>query len=231
MKFIRISYAVKEASSAIGRIIHNVPRTGTFFCAVRMFTGIISHVGTIKEKNATGLAISISPDLSAVLSKSGSIAVNGVCLTIIDHAHDFFSVDLMPETWQKTALGNLTIGDLTNLELPMSASGRFEGHIVQGHVDGTGTITSIKEDGNSKVITFRTDPSLSRFMIEKGSVAVNGISLTIISAGKDFFTVGIIPYTWSHTMLHAVKPGSLVNIEVDILAKYLQKFIAKGSTL
>lgn len=190
-----------------------------------MFTGIITHLGKIKEKGPNGLFIGAPDDLAEQLTKGGSISVNGTCLTITDNTRDAFRVDIMPETWKKTALDNLSTGDLVNLELPCAVSARLEGHIVQGHVDGTGTIQSIVPDTNSHLLTISIDPTLGHLCIEKGSIAVNGISLTIISAGNDFFSVGIIPYTWNHTMIHTTKVGARVNIEIDVLAKYVHRLL------
>ena len=152
-----------------------------------------------------------------------SVAVNGVCLTVIDKRADLFQVEVMPETLKRTALGGLKSGDIVNLELAMKAADRFAGHIVQGHIDGVATVKSIKQKGNSRLFTFEVPKQLGRYIVEKGSVAVNGISLTVIDTNNKTFTVGIIPYTWRHTMLSSAKVGDRVNIEVDILAKYLEK--------
>lgn len=190
-----------------------------------MFTGIISHLGKIKEKRPTGLSIGVPADLAKQLTKGGSISINGTCLTITKMTHDRFDVDVMPETWKKTALDDLNTGDWVNLELPCAISARLEGHIVQGHVDGAGTIRSITPDENSHILTISIDPSLARLCVDKGSIAVNGISLTIISAENDRFSVGIIPYTWKHTMLHTAGASMRVNIEIDVLAKYAHRLL------
>jgi len=153
-----------------------------------------------------------------------SVAVNGVCLTLKNSpSARNFNVDLMPETLKRTSFSNLKRGDLVNLELAMAANARFEGHIVQGHIDGVAKLGSVKKQGNSYLMIFIVPEPLTRYIAEKGSIAVNGISLTVISAKSNQFTVGIIPYTWGHTMLQQLKAGDKVNIEVDILAKYLEK--------
>lgn len=190
-----------------------------------MFTGIITHLGTIKEKTPTQLTVSVPPDLVKQLTKSGSIAVNGACVTITRRTVDGFCADVMPETWKKTALGDLNTGDSVNLELPCAVSARLEGHIVQGHVDGTGTIRSVTPEGNSRILTIGIAPDLARLCVEKGSIAVNGISLAIITVGQDRLTVGIIPYTWEHTMIHTAAENMRVNIEIDVLAKYVRRLL------
>lgn len=190
-----------------------------------MFTGIITHIGNVQEKTATGLTIQVSVDFFMDTNERGSVAVNGVCLTVTGRVKSqrSFSVDIMPETWKRTALGLLATDDPVNLELPLAASGRFEGHIVQGHVDAVATIQSIQPEGNSRMVRFRVPRHLTRYMVEKGSIAVNGISLTIIGVGVDWFTVGIIPYTWTHTILHRTNAGDTVNVEVDVIAKYIER--------
>ena len=151
------------------------------------------------------------------------MAVNGACLTINSKSSKNFNVEVMPETLRRTNLGDLKVRDLVNLELAMRAQDMFAGHIVQGHVDGMATIKSIKMEGNSRIFTFRVDSRLSRYVVEKGSIAVNGISLTVIDVDRNSFTVGIIPVTWKRTMFKYAKVGDSVNIEVDILAKYVEK--------
>lgn len=160
------------------------------------------------------------------LKKGDSVAVDGVCLTVIAKPNfNTFRVEVMPETLKRTVLGTLGIGDLVNLELAISATDRFAGHIVQGHIDGVAAVDNIKKEGNSHILAFKVSDKLSRYIIEKGSVAINGISLTVIEVKDTRFTVGIIPYTWTHTMLSSAKVGDRVNIEVDILGKYLEKLI------
>ncbi|OGE06385.1 riboflavin synthase subunit alpha [Candidatus Curtissbacteria bacterium RIFCSPLOWO2_02_41_11] len=188
-----------------------------------MFTGIISHIGKVKSFQNNQLLVKADRSLIKQVKNGDSVAVNGVCLTVIDKRADLFQVEVMPETLKRTALGGLKSGDIVNLELAMKAADRFAGHIVQGHIDGVATVKSIKQKGNSRLFTFEVPKQLGRYIVEKGSIAVNGISLTVIDASNKTFTVGIIPYTWRHTMLSSAKVGDRVNIEVDILAKYLEK--------
>ena len=188
-----------------------------------MFTGIISHIGKVKSFQNSQLLVKADRSLTKQVKNGDSVAVNGVCLTVIDKRADLFQVEVMPETLKRTALGGLKSGDIVNLELAMKAADRFAGHIVQGHIDGVATVKSIKQKGNSRLFTFEVPKQLGRYIVEKGSIAVNGISLTVIDASNKTFTVGIIPYTWRHTMLSSAKVGDRVNIEVDILAKYLEK--------
>ena len=192
-----------------------------------MFTGIITHLGKLEKIKQSCYVFSANISFFKKLGRGGSIAINGICLTLIAKQDTkTFSVEVMPETVKKTTIGLLSIGDYVNLELSVSTADLFAGHLVQGHVDGTAVITAIEPEGNGRIFRFNVNKNLSQYMIEKGSVAVNGISLTIIEAGKDFFTVGIIPYTWSHTMLQYSNIGDLVNIEVDVIAKYVEKFVS-----
>lgn len=181
-------------------------------------------MGKVESINGAKFAFSAPASLIKSLKNGSSVAVNGVCLTLkYSPVKGRFSVDLMPETIKRTAFSNLKKGDSVNLELAMGAKGRFEGHIVQGHIDGTAKLNSAKKQGNSRILGFEVPDHLSKYIVQKGSIAVNGISLTVIEAKNDEFTVGIIPYTWEHTMLPQLKAGDKVNIEVDILAKYLEK--------
>ena len=192
-----------------------------------MFTGVISHLGKVEKFENKTLTFNAGRTFCKEIKKGSSVAVNGVCLTVVARSQNSFSVEVMPETLRRTTLGNLKKGDLVNLELSLLATGRFEGHIVQGHVDGQATVVHINiiKEGNSYLFKFRVGKSLTRYFVEKGSVAVNGISLTVIEAKNDFFTVGIIPYTWDNTIFKNIKVGDQVNIEVDILAKYLEKLM------
>lgn len=191
-----------------------------------MFTGIITHLGKVESIHHARYTFSSDESFFSKLGKGSSVAVNGICLTVnADPERSRFSIEVMPETIIKTIIGALKVGDYVNLELPMSADALFEGHFVQGHVDGTGMIYKIKPEGNSHILTIKVKSGLSRYLINKGSIAVNGISLTIIKARKSFFTVGIIPFTWKHTTLQYVKINDLVNIEIDVFAKYTEKFI------
>lgn len=190
-----------------------------------MFTGIITNLGKLKSKRDAAFAFEASPSFCRKISKGTSIAVNGACLTVIEKNYDTFAVEIMPETQNRTMLGKLRTNDLVNLELPATAETFLSGHIVQGHIDGVGVIKKIVPQGNSKILSISIPKPLAKYIADKGSVAVNGISLTIISTKLNYFTVGIIPYTWEQTMLHQIKIGNRVNIEVDILAKYLEKLL------
>ena len=191
-----------------------------------MFTGIISHLGKVKNIKGNEFSFSVGASFLKIIKKGSSVAVNGVCLTVVGRSsQDSFKIEVMPETLNRTVLGDLKKGDLVNLELSLSASGRFEGHIVQGHVDGKATAVNIDKEGNSFIFKFRVDKSLTSYLVNKGSVCINGISLTVIEAKNDFFTVGIIPYTWNNTMMSQLKVGDKVNIEVDILAKYVERIM------
>ncbi len=193
-----------------------------------MFTGIITHVGTVFSKTETGLVLKADKDLLKRLEKGTSVAVDGICLTVVaPRRKNSFEVEVMPETAKKTNLHYLRPGDLVNLELPATANSLLSGHIVQGHIDGTAKLRSILREGNSRILKFFIPSFLSRYIVEKGSVAVNGISLTVMEAKKNYFTVGIIPHTWANTMLHTIKAGDVVNVEVDILAKYVEKLLKK----
>src|SRR3989338_7091583 len=195
-----------------------------------MFTGIISHLGKLTKAEDPVFTFSAPKTITDSLKKGISIAINGICLTVTSKPHfDTFSVEIMPETLKRTMLGKLKVDDLVNLELPVTAYTLLSGHIVQGHVDGTGKVEEIKKEGNSRLFTIKIPSRLSKYIVEKGSIAVNGVSLTVIDIGDNFFTVGIIPHTWDKTMLYTIKSGDYVNIEVDILAKYLEKLIIERS--
>ncbi len=195
-----------------------------------MFTGIISHLGKLTKAEDSVFTFSAPKTFCASLKKGTSIAINGACLTVTSKPRsNAFSVEIMPETLKRTMLGKLKVDDLVNMELPVTANTLLSGHIVQGHVDGTGKVEKIKKEGNSRLFTIKIPSLLSKYIVEKGSIALNGISLTVICAQASYFTVGIIPYTWKRTMLSKLQPGDLVNIETDILAKYLEKLIIERS--
>jgi riboflavin synthase len=192
-----------------------------------MFTGIITHLGKVKEKTSTRLIITTENDLLQKVTLGMSVAINGICLTAVAFDETSFTIDFMPETAAKTNIKNLEEGSLVNLELPATSETFLAGHIVQGHVDAVGEIKSINEDGNSRVIAISIPEVITKYIVEKGSITVNGISLTVIDAADDYFTIGIIPHTWERTMLHTSKENDIVNLEVDVLAKYLEKLLAK----
>ncbi|MCK5605134.1 riboflavin synthase [Candidatus Pacearchaeota archaeon] len=189
-----------------------------------MFTGIIETVGRIQSITDQNLTIEAS-EIIADLKKGSSVTVDGACLTVTDLSGDTFSADFMPETAQKTIILGCNVDDLVNLELPMRADGRFEGHMVTGHVEGLGEIVTIKSDGNAHILTIRAPSNLKKYITQKGSIAINGISLTIAMIEDDQFSVHIIPHTWEITNLHNLDVGDKVNLETDILAKHLEKLI------
>lgn len=190
-----------------------------------MFTGIITHLGKVVNKSENNLIIKTDKKLVNDLSKGASIAVDGICLTVVDLTEDSLSVDYMSETEKKTNIKYLQNEGTVNLEQPITVNSFLSGHIVQGHIDGTAKLETIIKEGNSYILKFAVSKGLSKYIVEKGSIAVNGISLTVIGIRDSFFTVGIIPHTWDKTMLHTVKLGDYANIEVDILAKYVEKLM------
>ena len=196
-----------------------------------MFTGIIEEVGKVTAIKQDGKKrrITISCPTSALELKEGaSIAVSGVCLTAVDLTNTFFTADLAQETWKRTAFSRIKEGALVNLELPMLANGRFDGHVVQGHVDGTGTFASLKpvNGGSDFILTIRVPSELTRYIVEKGSLAIEGISLTVAGIDGIEVKVAIIPHTAEMTNLGSLREGDPVNLEVDVIAKYVEKMIA-----
>jgi riboflavin synthase len=187
-----------------------------------MFTGIVETVGTLAEVKGTGggYRVRIHTPLSADLKVGDSLAVNGVCLTVILIDGDHVLADVGPETSRVTTLGALQRGQDVNLERPVRADGRFDGHFVLGHVDGVGAIEEIRPEGESRWLTIGFPPALAAYFIRKGSVAVDGVSLTIAGLGERQFDVMVIPFTWSHTTLKALRKGDKVNIECDMIGKY-----------
>lgn len=193
-----------------------------------MFTGIVKHVGTVEAIEKSRYTFFAPAPFLRNLTVGSSVAVNGACLTITGEPRGRkFSVEVMPETKRRTMIHTLHVGDCVNVERSMSSQGFFDGHIIQGHVDGTAVISSIKSEGNAKVITLEVDGKLSRYMVEKGSVSINGISLTIATIGARTLTVAIVPHTWENTALRHVRMGDLVNVEVDPIAKYVEKFVGE----
>ena len=191
-----------------------------------MFTGIISHIGKLKERRGSSYIFTTSSLFYKKLADGTSIAVNGVCLTVVDKgAANSFTVEIMPETVSRTMLDKLKKADLVNLELPVTPYNLLSGHITYGHIDGMSKLTKIIKRDNSRILKFSIFKSFSKYIVAKGSIAINGISLTVIEAAEEYFTVGIIPYTFANTNLHESNTGDLVNIEVDILAKYVEKLL------
>lgn len=190
-----------------------------------MFTGIIENLGAVTnlEKVEGNLNLTIRSKITSELKIDQSIAHNGICLTVVDILADEYTVTAIKETIDKTNIGDLQIGDSVNLERAMKLGDRLDGHIVQGHVDQIGTCTGLKEENGSWFFTFNYDSSLGNITIEKGSATVNGVSLTVVNSGKDNFSVAIIPYTYEHTNFKHLKIGSRINLEFDVLGKYIQK--------
>ena len=194
-----------------------------------MFTGLVAGMGTVRAVHDGRLEI--DTPLGANLAPGDSVAVNGVCLTAVEPHVDGFAADVMPETLRRSSLGPLEPGAEVNLELPLRAGDRMGGHVVQGHVDGTGTVESVREEGNARVVRIAAAaPELLRYVVEKGSIAVDGVSLTVSAIDDEAFEVSLIPETLERTTLGAAAPGRTVNLEVDVLAKYVEKLVTKGAT-
>jgi riboflavin synthase len=195
-----------------------------------MFTGLIEAVGEIAEVKPTpgGLRLRLTTGMAPELVNGDSLAVNGVCLTVVSADAQGVHADVSPETARVTTLGGLKRGTVVNLERPLRADARLGGHFVQGHVDATAPIEELREDGDSFWLTIKYPPALAPYIVRKGSIAVNGISLTVAGVDERHFDVQIIPYTWTHTSLHTLKRGDLVNLECDILGKYVARAIELG---
>ena len=193
-----------------------------------MFTGLVQHLGTLASLEGGRLAVSTT--LGAELAEGDSVAVNGTCLTATSVSADGFTADVMEETLRRTALGRLEAGAPVNLELPLRAADRLGGHFVQGHVDGVGSVAGVEEDGFSRVVEIEADAGLLRYVVEKGSIAVDGVSLTVASLGDGAFSVSLIPETLERTTLGRAAPGDSVNLEVDVLAKYVERLVGATTT-
>jgi riboflavin synthase len=181
---------------------------------------------TAVEATPDGVRLAIATALAHELSSGDSVAVNGVCLTATAVADGTFGADVMHESLQRSSLQRLQAGSRVNLELPLRASDRLGGHVVQGHVDGVARVKSTRDDGFARVVTFDAPPELLRYVVEKGSIAVDGVSLTVSAIDAATFSVSLIPETLERTTLGAAEPGHPVNLEVDVLAKYVEKLIA-----
>jgi len=192
-----------------------------------MFTGIIETLGKVEklEKEGGNLHLTVSSNITSELKIDQSVAHNGVCLTIVSLEGDQYTVTAIEETLNKTNLGELTVGDTINLERAMVLGARLDGHIVQGHVDQTAVCTSISEQDGSWVFGFEYDPKQNNVTIEKGSITVDGVSLTVVDSGKNDFSVAIIPYTYEHTRFHTYKVGTTVNLEFDVVGKYVARLL------
>ena len=195
-----------------------------------MFTGLVADMGTVKgvDPDGGGARIEVATELARELREGDSVAVNGVCLTAVATNGGSFRADVMAETLRRSSLGPLAKGDSVNLELPLRPADRLGGHVVQGHVDGTGTVESVTDEGFSRVVRIACDGPLLRYVVEKGSIAVDGVSLTVSSVDGGAFEVSLIPETLERTTLGQVAPGRLVNLEVDVFAKYVEKLVTRS---
>lgn len=196
-----------------------------------MFTGIIEDIGVVTHlrKELDNLQISIKSKITSELKIDQSVAHNGVCLTVVEINNDEYTVTAIKETLDKTNLETLKINDKVNLERAMKLGDRLDGHIVQGHVDQTAICTNIKEENGSWVFTFNYDSKLNNITIEKGSITINGTSLTVVNSKKDSFSVAIIPYTYEHTNFNTFNIGTIVNLEFDVLGKYVSRLLELNS--
>ena len=194
-----------------------------------MFTGLVADLGTVEDVKRTeaGARLTIAAALAGELHPGDSVAVNGVCLTATVVRDHRFLADAMNETLARSALGALAPGDRVNLELPLRASDRLGGHVVQGHVDGVGELVEMVDDGIARRMTIAAPGEVLRYVVEKGSIAVDGVSLTVIDVEEQSFTVSLIPETWERTNLGTMVPGHTLNLEVDVLAKYVEKLVTR----
>lgn len=197
-----------------------------------MFTGLIEDVGTIRElrRGDAGGRLAVATAIpERELTLGESIAVNGACLTVVAFGGGLFSADLSPESLDRTTLGDLGLGSRVNLERALRLSDRLGGHLVSGHVDGIAVVTERRQEGNAVRFTFRLDPGLTRYLVEKGSVAIDGISLTVNAVAGDTFSVAVIPRTLERTNLPACRPGNRVNVETDLIGKYVERLLRPDS--
>jgi riboflavin synthase len=192
-----------------------------------VFTGLIADLGEVarREESGDGIRLAIRTRLAGELAEGDSVAVNGVCLTATGVEYGTFGADVMHETVARSSLAALGEGDTVNLELPLRAADRLGGHVVQGHVDGVGTVAEVRDDGFARVLRVTTDPALLRYVVEKGSIAIEGISLTVSALDDGHLSVSLIPETLERTTLGRAVPGTAVNLEVDVLAKYVERLL------
>jgi riboflavin synthase len=195
-----------------------------------MYTGIVEEIGTIRRCEPTGLVIQATLVLQDLETKD-SIAVDGVCLTVTERGADWFQVDVMPETLRCTRLGKLQPGSCVNLERSLPAQGRIGGHMVQGHVEATAHVLSVKEDGIALYVEIELPEDLYPYVIPKGFIAVNGVSLTIIERTPGKFSLALIPYTQQHTNLGEIQPATLLNLETDIMGRYVVQFLQQNAEI
>ena len=194
-----------------------------------MFTGLVQEIGTIDavQQTADGVRLAIATPLAAELAPGDSVAVNGVCLTAVEPSAERFAADVMHETLRRSSLAAAAPGAWVNLELPLRPHDRLGGHFVQGHVDGLGTVAEVRQDGFARVVRIAAAPDLLRYVVEKGSIAVDGVSLTVTAVDDESLTVSLIPETLERTNLGVAEAGATVNLEVDVLAKYVEKLVAR----
>jgi riboflavin synthase len=194
-----------------------------------VFTGLIADLGRVlaAERSGEGVRLRIGTPLGAELGEGDSVAVNGVCLTAAAPVSEAFEADVMNETLDHSSLGAASTGGIVNLELPLRAGERLGGHIVQGHVDGTGTVTAVSPDGFAQTLRIEADPELLRYVVHKGSIAVDGVSLTVAHVDGSSFSVSLIPETLQRTNLGSASSGQNVNLEVDVVAKYVEKLVSR----
>jgi riboflavin synthase len=192
---------------------------------VTVFTGLVQDLGEITAVDGSGDGVRLAIATKLELAEGDSIAVNGVCLTATAVSDGHFAADVMNETLRRSSLAEVQAGARVNLELPLRAADRLGGHFVQGHVDGVGGVWDMREDGFALVVTVGAPPEIMRYMIEKGSIAVDGVSLTISGLGEDWFQVSLIPETLERTTLGQAETGTPVNLEVDVLAKYIERLV------
>jgi riboflavin synthase len=194
-----------------------------------VFTGLVAATAQVRsvEPDGDGVRLEVETPLAAELAHGDSISVNGVCLTAVEPAGGRFRADVMAETLRRSSLGPLGAGDAVNVELALRAGDRLGGHMVQGHVDGTGTVESLADEGFARVVRIAAPGELLRYVVEKGSIAVDGVSLTVASVDDGGFSVSLIPETLERTTLGQAAPGRVVNLEVDVLAKYVEKLVVK----
>jgi riboflavin synthase len=194
-----------------------------------MFTGLVESTAKVRriDPDGDGVRLEVETPLAGELAQGDSIAVNGVCLTAIDPEGDSFRADVMAETLRRSSLGPLAEGDPVNVELALRVGDRLGGHMVQGHVDGTGTVAETRDEGFARLVRIDAPADILRYVVEKGSIAVDGVSLTVAAVDGSSFTVSLIPETLERTTLGLAAPGRVVNLEVDVLAKYVEKLVAR----
>jgi riboflavin synthase len=196
---------------------------------VGVFTGLVQDLGTVARVDAgdEGVTLAVRTRLAGDIAAGDSVAVDGVCLTATAVDDGQFSAEMMHETLRRSSLGAAAVGSGVNVELALRATDRLGGHIVQGHVDGVGSVRDARDDGFARIVTVTAPPELLRYVVEKGSIAVSGVSLTVVDVGDDWFSVSLIPETLERTTLGSAAPGTPVNLEVDLVAKYVERLVVR----